>query len=184
MAAGSESQLSVLTGVLETSSNYCVAEFAGGMTVPKQNIPQNKPWRQSCSGCTAKMEQKKNKIVLNMVEGICMFWICSFFWRRDSQMLLWYWGHPFGKVHPVACHQKSLWSTIKLLLYSLKNEKGCFQKGQMGCDTSTLCISWLQLNTYMQHKTITFLGKRHGKYSSLSDVQCDRTGACAMQLCW
>lgn len=41
MAAGSESTVaSVLTGMLETSSNYhCVAEFAGGMTVPKQNIP-------------------------------------------------------------------------------------------------------------------------------------------------
>lgn len=45
VAAGSESTVvSVLTGVLETSSNYhCVAEFAGGTTVPKQNIPQNKP---------------------------------------------------------------------------------------------------------------------------------------------
>lgn len=42
MAAGSEgTAASVLTGVLETSSNYhCAAEFAGGrMTVPKQNIP-------------------------------------------------------------------------------------------------------------------------------------------------
>jgi len=48
----------------------------------------------------------------------------------------------------------------------------------------TSCIKWLQLDTYMQHKKITFLGKNCGVDSSLSDVQFGRRDACSIQLCW
>lgn len=140
-----ETVASVLTDVLETSSSYpCVAEFAGGTTVPKQNIPQNKPWRQSCSGCATQMECKGRKIILRMVEGICLFWICFFFGGETVKCCSGTEDIPL--VQPmIACGTSPeefmiLGFTTKLLLWSLKNETGSFQKGQMGCDTNKSCI--------------------------------------------